>query len=530
MWEAGKPLFYDDLIVRRKDGQEIVFMRKMRIILPLALSVYLFTIPSRYLSQSRILSNSLLFTIVFLLISLGIGCLGYKRWNSRNFSRYFIYLFLAALAVITAFRLMLAIFTTQSMYFPISALVTILMLAGHYCRNKTLYFLVLAVWVISMWCLQMSRIEAKEIHALIVYLGLLVWLATEWFAGEQKKPPLFFKGAMAFVLIALPIQEGKYLHMSDREQKRIFSQPGVEAIFIGNDDEKIPFSRMEMKCDLASGNQIVSPHAISNNMSIVDHGAVTNLALGGESPDQSTFIGPFWLTTSKGNFLLVDVERKEIKRRVAAPLGDVYYLNYNPEWNLLVVSQRNREMFGTRECLFFNADEQGNIHHISDRYVKGEQCIAIDKKTILISRYNQKDIIALYDLETNTILKKMPRLPIKEYYIPFHQFAVDYRHRVFYAAIMYPGVIVVRNMDTLEYISQFKTNPGVRNVLVDNKDPRHIYSWNYATGEVIEHRIPGGEKVRSWTLGPLLRTLNWDCNDKDLLATTVLGGFRIHLD
>lgn len=530
MREVTRTFFDRRLIEGEVIDHNINFIRNTRIILPIALSVYLYIYPSRYLNQAWFFKSPPLFEIAFLLVSLGIGYLGFRRWMSGNFSRYFVYALFLALIVITVPSLARAFFTTNSWYFFAAIAMSILMFTGHFLRSKPLSFLLILLWVVVMWCLQMPRINNREVTAFIVYFGLLIWLAVIWLAGEQKKPPLIFKGALALLLVALPIQEGSFLTMTVREQERIFSQPGVETIFMGNYNDKIPRSRMEMRCNWATGKTIVTPHASSQNAAIIDKGMVTKLTLGDESPDKSAAIGPLWVTTARGKFLLVNLDTNQVIGYREASLGDVYYLNYYPDWELLIVSQKREDFSIVNECLFFRANREGDISQINRR-VYGEQCVAVSPKMVVVNKYNHRHEIALYNLETNTIVKKQPLLPLKLHYLsPFNQFAVDDQLRTIYLANMIAGIITVRNLDTLEYISRFKANPGVRNVLVDKNDHRHVFSWNYATGEVIEHRLPGGEKIRSWTLGPLLRTLNWDCDQKNLLATTAVGGFRIHLN
>jgi len=113
---------------------------------------------------------------------------------------------------------------------------------------------------------------------------------------------------------------------------------------------------------------------------------------------------------------------------------------------------------------------------------------------------------------------------------PFNQLRVDFQQRKFYIPAMYRGKIFIFDLNTLECISSFEAHVGVRNVLIDKNNLDRVYAWNYATSEVIEHQLPEGRQLRSWKLGPILRTLNWDCNQQDLLATTAVGGFRIHLN
>ena len=134
--------------------------------------------------------------------------------------------------------------------------------------------------------------------------------------------------------------------------------------------------------------------------------------------------------------------------------------------------------------------------------------------------------VVIYDLATSQVVRETTLFDPG----PFFQLGLDRRGDRLYAPIFLLGEIVVLDLATLEERQRIPADIGVRGVLLDPDDPDRVLSWNYVTGRVIEHRLPAGTASRSWTLGPLLRTLNWDCGGGAALAATAEGVFRVHLE
>lgn len=518
---------------RRLSSQAIsrwlYFFRKKRLFLPYTLSLYYFFI--RRDDHSVFLNSK-----KSLLLLAGSILLGFllERVSYNKTLRYLFLILLSLLFFWTVEMCAFAHFTTSSYYFELAGLAALPLILGHFYRPKTFspVSLFLSVFsILTLWIIQMPYHHLDNITWFILYCGALAWLLSLFYFYQPQVILIFPKLLLVIMLIAAPVRANRYLAVQEVERNRVFNQKGVETLFFAEENSKFPEFTMAMKCNQTTGRLIVTPHGPSNFVSIVDRsGKISQVVIGGESADKSTFIGPLWVTASSGKILFVDTEKSEIVYSYDAQLSkhEVYSLFYHPDVSLLTVAQVKKGITSEQQCLFYKVG--GGIVTPINRIISGKMCVPLDSRTILVSQYNRQADLALYNLETDTVIRTAKKRVGINASGPFAGVAVDNRKNLIYMPCMASGIVAVYDLETLDYLSQFKTNPGLRNVLVDPNDPRHVFSWNYATGEVIEHRMPEGEKMRSWLLGPLLRAVNWDCDEKHLLATTSLGGFRIHLD
>lgn len=515
--------------------------RKSPYIATIALIWFLFI---KLVMNQVILANP--WSVLFpLLVSLGLGFLFTRTWKKIKFLRMTAGIGIACVAsVYCGF----AYLTTSSWYFELAVAVSLLVPLRHLIKNDSISVVVLLVWIVSMWFLQGPRLELTNVSIFLAYLGLVGWVVAIW-RYKQVRKIVIIEIILAIMVITIPIKEWKFLALTEDEKFAILDQEKVEAIFWGNGFGFLPRSRMEMLCNRETGKLVITPHTSSTKAAMIaKDGRISSMELGGEAPDKSISIGPYLVSAVSQKIILIDLVTKKVKKLAdLEPYSDVFYMNYNPDTSVVTLSQLK-----PRRCLFYRWRNDKMTLVPFGHSITGKQCVAVDDNTAVVRRFNNKPIVILYDFLKNEIEmatsadmcgKKYP-LNLLDIEVddqsffgkwipslsPFNQLRVDFQQRKFYIPSMYRGKIFVYDLYTLEFISSFDAHVGVRNVLIDKNNPNHIFSWNYPTGEVIEHQLPEGNILRSWKLGPILRTLNWDCNQQDLLATTAVGGFRIHLN
>jgi len=513
-------------------------------------SPYIVTIALIWFLFIKLVMNQVIlakpWAVIFpLLVSLGLGFL-----LTRTGKKIKILRMAAGIGIACAATLYcgFAYLTTSSWYFELAVAVSLLVPLRHLIKNDSGSVAVLLVWIVSMWFLQGPRLELTNVSIFIAYLGLVGWVVVIW-RYKQVRKIVILEIILAIMVITIPIKEWKFLALTEDEKIAILDQDKVEAVFWDNGFGYLPRSRMEMLCNQETGKLVITPHTNSTKAAMIaKDGKISSIELGGEAPDKSISIGPYLVSAVSQKIILIDLATKKVKELAElGPHSDVFYMNYNPENSVVTLSQLK-----PRKCLFYKWRNDKKALVPMEYSVTGKQCVAIDSNTALVRRYNNKGIVILYDFLKNEIEmatsadmrgKKYPLnlldIDVDDQSIfgkwvpslsPFNQLRVDFQRRKFYIPSMYRGKIFIYDLDSLEYISSFDAHVGVRNVLIDKNNPNRVFSWNYATGEVIEHQLPDGNQLRSWNLGPILRTLNWDCNQQDLLATTAVGGFRIHLN
>jgi hypothetical protein len=292
--------------------------------------------------------------------------------------------------------------------------------------------------------------------------------------------------------------------------------PGVEVLFDNRSDRGIPRYRKEVFCDPITGTLFVTPHSGSTAVAEIDAGGgVRTFDLPDQACDNSLVDGPLLVTGLDGDLTTVDLSTGRIVSRLPICEGRIYYVNPDPEVRRIVVSCGD-----PRQCVV--------LDEIDGRWVQnpapfaGDQCLAVGDDRILIG-----PDLRLVDLRTGTRIDTGRQQRSSEMGAVFNQLFVDLPENRVYVPGMQSGRIRVHELETLKFIGEIQAEPGVRGVLVDDRDPGRLFSWNYTTGRILQHALPQGTIVNSWDIGPILRRVTWDCDGTSLLAVSSQGGFRI---
>jgi hypothetical protein len=297
------------------------------------------------------------------------------------------------------------------------------------------------------------------------------------------------------------------------------SQPGVETLFLRTDPD-FPRFRMEMFCEPETKTIVVTPHAISDFATFIEpDGEIRQLPMGGETTDRSYYEKGIWYTVAGGDFLSIDISRGEILTRTPCCGTDTFYLHRLPGSDTFYVSQAPEREENFVEIRL----EDGETPSVRLAAYEGYEYVPVEDGRLLISA---KDFVAWADPETGHPL----RLAELDRWGIFNEVTYDQANGVIYAPDGHRGVVHVLEAETLKNLGQFDASPGVRGILLDPANPKRVFSFNYASGEVREHQMPSGKTLRTWSLGPILRSLRWDCNRDALLGATSQGGYRIWLN
>jgi len=381
------------------------------------------------------------------------------------------------------------------------------------------YGYIFMIFLAILMIFQFRRLEGVAIFKASVFYTISAVWSFLWFRRPFPTKP-FVLITLVFMLTAvmIPMKEGRYYPPTKAQLEAIYKQPGVDVLFSNKKSSIIPRYRKEIFCDPESGVLVVSPHSPDNFATLINpDGQKIKVDLGDEAPDQTYSDQGIWYTSNNSEFLEVDLRTGVIRSRVPCCTRFITYVRYDPDNDLLVLSRAGSDPHCLVASLRTAAPPSFRVLDIP-----GNEFLPFGNGKLLVGG---EASVGLVDVESgqNEKVSRLPRNGI------FYEVVPDRERGVIYAPDMFSGTIYVLQWDTLEVMGSFQASRGVRKVLPD-PGGRFVFSGNYATGEIFKHALPGGEKVTSWIMGPLLRNLTWDCDGQSLLAVTSQGAFRIYPD
>jgi hypothetical protein len=366
---------------------------------------------------------------------------------------------------------------------------------------------------------QFVQIDRPEFEP---WRSVVPWsLVVAWAWVRTRGPAPFRNSALVLAVLAvslssLPLKNGRYVPPTRDALQAMQTAPGVELLFDNRSDRGIPRYRKEVFCNPITGTLFVTPHSGSTAVAEIDAGGgVRTFNLPDQACDNSLVDGPLLVTGLNGTLATVDLSTGRIVSRLPVCEGRIYYINADPEARRIVVSCGD-----PRQCVVL--DEVGGRWVPNPAPFTGDQCLPVGDDRILIG-----PDLRLIDLRTGTRIDTGPQHRSTELGAVFNQLFVDPPENRVYVPGMQSGRIRVHELETLKFIGEIQAEPGVRGVLVDDRDPGRLFSWNYTTGRILQHALPAGTIVNSWDVGPILRRVTWDCDGTSLLAVSSQGGFRI---
>ena len=462
--------------------------------------------------------SSLLIILLSILASVLITAI--RQWG--RIGRVLFGLLLTALIVRALLNLSIPIVGAPA-YSAKSCAISTLLLMAFFVQRRRVFCATVTVCLILHLIHQLDHVTLFPMAYLFTYAVSLVWISLYALGWVRNPPHVLALVYLGVCMVFLPLNEGRYISPSDAERDAILSQPDIQVLFTNDDCPPFPRFRSELACEPKSGVRVVTPHIYDKvAIFLYPDGRMHELNLEWEASDTSLWLEGRWHTVIDGTYTVFDVQTREILHKLGLPDFEEYYMNYDPESGRLAISGKD-----PLSCFLID-DLLHPKSFVTHPMYAGAECIPLGEHMLVSSSTGTGNAADLFDVRTPEVVKstRSKASPLA----PFHQIAVDRKGGRLFVAYTGLGHIKVYDLDTFEEIHRIPAQPGVRNVLLDSRRNDRLFSWNYATGRVIEHRRPSGQPLRSWNLGPILRTLNWDCDGRSLLAATSQGGFRIVLD
>jgi hypothetical protein len=343
-------------------------------------------------------------------------------------------------------------------------------------------------------------------------------LGLGWLALAQPEPGrhVWSYLLLLFALATVPALASRYLPCDESLLERVARQPGVEVLFTNQTSLDLPANRMEILCDPASGIRVVTPHNPASRLAFLEpDGRTHSLVLPSEASTKSLLRDGVLYTGAKGRLTAIDVRTREMRDGPRLAEDTLGYLHWHEPSGLLAMVE-DKGAF----CHLGRLDSLSAVGNVPLR-LPGD-CQLLDADTLLVSELawpgRRLKWVRLADKSTMRETRLVD--------LGFNEIAVDAERRRVYAPSTLRGSIAVLDLDTLALRERFRTPVGVRGVR-PSADATRLYAWNYFDGALIEHELPGGRILHTWRLGLPLRHVTFDCDNRALLVTTCLGGFRI---
>jgi hypothetical protein len=402
------------------------------------------------------------------------------------------------------------------------------------------------LWLLTVFALRPGRVSVLATLAIAVSVVLLqcnrpefeAWRAAGpwafvvlWSMARSGEPVRLRNGLLLVVFLSIwlgrfQLTNNRYVAPTRDRLAAMWSQPGVEVVFQNDTSDLLPVFRMELLCAPETGSLYVTPHDHSRLLAeITTAGEILATALPRELADQGAIDGRFLYTSQEGELAILDLVTHRFVFKLPVCEGEMYYVHRSPDGKRLAVSCQE-----PLECFVLNLRD-GRWFPEPEPFVT-EECQFAGGDRLVVGPVHRQGFLGfgvrLVDLPSREVLKEISLgtfwLPV-----PFNQVFADLANRRLYFPRLPTGVVQVLDLDSLEPLGRFVAEPGLRGVLVDESDEQRVFTWNYSTGRIHEHRMPGGDITRSWDAGPLVRKVNWDCDRRSLLVVSSQGGFRIRL-
>ena len=339
----------------------------------------------------------------------------------------------------------------------------------------------------------------------IAYLPLLLT------AKSTRERPMQWKAALRYASIVgmSLVAEARFVPSYLDSVEVIASQKGVQ-LLAGNSAPGMPRAKMDTFCDPDKSVLQIGP-----NGSLREH------AIGWEASDKSWVEASVW-TVFAGDFLY-SIRLTDFSIGVSAEIVDADNAFYVLSATDVEYVTANFDLVNA--CRIY---DKSSLDLLAEIRVDGliSYCQPFNAQQVLVSHSNwglsrQIRIVDWISGKTSVQWNAWPDS------WPFYDIAVDQSSQSVWVPNHTTGKLTELSLPHLTEMRSFFIRPGIRGVLVD-MHTKLLYSWNYFNGEIIESTREG-DTIRRWRLGPLLRNLRWDCDDRYLLAGTNAGVFRIQV-
>ncbi|MBT6177571.1 MAG: hypothetical protein HOI23_10015 [Deltaproteobacteria bacterium] len=293
--------------------------------------------------------------------------------------------------------------------------------------------------------------------------------------------------------------------------------------------EFAPDKRMETFC--YRDEYVTTPHLGSTYASFASrrNGEWTHRVqeMGGELPDHSLVNeGVWWFVDSSSRALSrqnMATGKRDIISDEVTPYN-VFHMNWgNHEHSVLITHDR------LASCTEVEL-ATGKVNDYLYRQfplVLGAECSAQGADRLV--RSYMKDVfkrrVDIFDKVTRRVIKFVD-LPD---FSPYHQHEFWKSQGLILVPEFVSGAIVALDDSDLTPKDYYHAEPGLRGVLAGDGCGFNdrFYAWSYSTGTIYEFTRSSFSPTRQWNTGPILRTINWDCDCRGLVAAAANGVFRI---